>query len=54
MSREAISRAELHRVMMDELRREAPGSTFVFEIDQRVPGSDGCNWYPLASIGSLR
>ena len=54
MSREAISRAELHRIFMDELLREAPGSGFVFEIDRRQMAADGCNWYPLASIGSWK
>jgi hypothetical protein len=39
---------------MDELAREAPDSTFVFDIDRRTPGADGCNWYPLASIGGWR
>jgi len=52
VSREAVSRAELHRMFMDELRREAPDSVFVFEIDHRTAGADGCNWYPLAGIGS--
>ncbi|HET7460598.1 MAG TPA: hypothetical protein VFJ82_05105 [Longimicrobium sp.] len=51
MSRDAVSRAELHRIFMDELAREAPASVFVFDIDRRTPGADGCNWYPLASIG---
>jgi hypothetical protein len=39
-------------MFMDELRRDAPGSVFVFEIDRRQAAADGCNWYPLASIGS--
>lgn len=51
MSRDAVSRAELHRIFMDELAREAPSCVFVFDIDRRTPGADGCNWYPLASIG---
>lgn len=51
MSRDAVSRAELHRIFMSELAREAPSCVFVFDIDRRAPGTDGCNWYPLASIG---
>ncbi|HET7232206.1 MAG TPA: hypothetical protein VFJ16_19520 [Longimicrobium sp.] len=54
MSRDAVSRAELHRIFMNELAREAPDAVFVFDIDRRTPGADGCNWYPLASIGGWR
>lgn len=52
MDRDSVSRAELLRIFSDELSREAPGSVFVFEIDRRPTGEDGCNWYPLASIGA--
>lgn len=52
VSRDAVSRAELYRIFVDELAREAPESVFVFEIGRREPGADGCNWYPLAAIGS--
>jgi hypothetical protein len=51
VSRDAVSRAELHRIFIDELAREAPACVFVFDIDRRKPGADGCNWFPLASIG---
>ena len=51
-NRETVTRAELHRHFSDALAREAPGSRFTFEIDARLAGADGCNWYPLASIGS--
>jgi len=52
VSRDAVSGAELHRIFMNELSREAPSSVFAFGIDRRTPGADGCNWFPLASIGS--
>ena len=52
MNRDSLSRDELQRIFSEQLSREAPGSVFVFEIDRRVAGEDGCNWYPLASIGS--
>lgn len=52
MNRDSLSRAELHRIFSEQLSQEAPGSVFVFEIDRREAGPDGCNWYPLASIGS--
>jgi hypothetical protein len=48
--RESISRAELHRRFSEALAADATGGTFVFEIDVKEPGPDGCNWYPLASI----
>lgn len=53
--KETVSRAELHARFAAGLERAAPpGSVFVFEIDRKEAGSDGCNWYPLASMGSWR
>jgi hypothetical protein len=53
--KQTVSRAELHRKFSEELAQVAPeGSVFVFEIDRKEEGSDGCNWYPLASIASWR
>lgn len=52
MNRDFLDRNELHRIFSEQLSQEAPGSVFVFEIDRRVAGPDGCNWYPLASIGA--
>ncbi|HEU4452522.1 MAG TPA: hypothetical protein VFR81_05650 [Longimicrobium sp.] len=50
-----VSRAELHREFTEELKRTAPaGSAFVFEIERKEDGSEGCNWYPLASMASWR
>jgi len=46
--RETISRTELHRRFSEALAANASG-TFVFEIDTKEPGENGCNWYPLAS-----
>jgi len=55
MMRQSVSRAELHRRFSEELARLAPeGSEFVFEIDRKEEGTDGCNWYPLASMASWR
>ena len=54
MNRDSLSTADLHRLFSEHLSREAPGSTFVFEIDRRPAVGDGCNWYPLASIGAWR
>ncbi len=54
MNREAVSRAELHRMFVDALAAQEPESMFVFEIDRRAAGADGCNWYPLASMGAWR
>jgi hypothetical protein len=50
--REVLDRAELHALFTDELRRhrEAGGSAFVFEIDEKPADPGGCNWYPLATI----
>lgn len=47
--RETISRTELHRRFGEALAAGGSG-TFVFEIDTKEPGENGCNWYPLASI----
>ena len=53
--RQTVSRADLHRTFSEELARLAPeGSVFVFEIDRKEAGADGCNWYPLASMASWR
>jgi hypothetical protein len=53
--KQTVSRADLHRKFSEELALVAPeGSVFVFEIDGKEEGSDGCNWYPLASIASWR
>lgn len=50
--RNTISRADLHSRFSAALASHPAGSggTFVFEIDRKEPGDDGCNWYPLASI----
>ena len=54
--RETVSRTELHRLFSEALatRDDVSGSVFVFEIDHRIPGPDGCNWYPLASMGAWK
>jgi len=53
--KQSVSRAELHRRFSEELARLAPAdSVFVFEIDRKEGGADGCNWYPLASMASWR
>ncbi len=53
--RQTVSRADLHRAFTEELARLAPeDSVFVFEIEPKEEGSDGCNWYPLASMASWR
>jgi hypothetical protein len=53
--KQTVSRAELHRKFTEELARLAPeGSVFVFEIERKEGGSEGCNWYPLASMASWR
>ena len=54
--REPLPRQELHRRFAEGLAAQ-PGvqdSVFVFEIDQKIPGPDGCNWYPLASMGAWK
>lgn len=50
--RQTITRAELHSRFSAALAAHPAGGTgaFVFEIDSKEPGSDGCNWYPLAAI----
>lgn len=50
--RHTISRADLHRRFSAALARHPAGQTgtFVFEIDGKEPGDDGCNWYPLAAL----
>ena len=50
--RDAISRADLHTRFSAALAGHPPGrgGTFVFEIDWKETGHDGCNWYPLAAI----
>lgn len=50
--REVLDRAELHARFMSELGRhpDAAGSEFVFELDHKLEGPGGCNWYPLATI----
>ena len=53
--RETVSQAELHRRFLDALKEAGRSdSVFVFEIDRKSPGADGCNWYPLASIALWR
>jgi hypothetical protein len=53
--KQTVSRADLHRKFTEELARLAPeGSVFVFEIERKEEGSEGCNWYPLASMASWR
>ena len=54
MSRNAVSRAELHRMFVEALAAQAPQSVFAFEIDAREAGADGCNWFPLAAMGAWR
>lgn len=54
MSRDAVSRAELHRMFVDALAAQAPESVFAFEIDARAAGPEGCNWFPLASMGAWK
>jgi hypothetical protein len=41
-------------MFLDALAAQAPESVFAFEIDGRAAGPDGCNWFPLASIGAWR
>ena len=55
-TREIVTREALHRLFAEALaaRPGVEGSVFVFEIDHRIAGPDGCNWYPLASIGAWR
>lgn len=50
--RDTISRAELHQRFSAALAAHplAGTGTFVFEIDSKELGDDGCNWYPLAAI----
>ena len=50
--RETIGREELHARFTRALADEEPDGVFTFEIDRCVPGLDGCNWYPLASIAT--
>ena len=53
--KQTVSRAELHRKFSEELARLAPeDSVFVFEIERKEEGAEGCNWYPLASMASWR
>ncbi|MBV9108711.1 MAG: hypothetical protein JO306_04860 [Gemmatimonadetes bacterium] len=54
MGREMIGREELHARFTRALADEAPDGVFTFEIDRCVPGPDGCNWYPLASMASWK
>ena len=50
--RDTISREELHRRFSEALAAQptAAPANFAFEIDDKEPGEDGCNWYPLAAI----
>jgi hypothetical protein len=41
-------------MFIDALAAQAPESMFAFEIEGRAAGPDGCNWFPLASIGAWR
>lgn len=50
--RENISPDELHRLFMHLLAEQRPGSRFVLEIDACERVGDGCNWFPLASMGA--
>jgi hypothetical protein len=54
--REILSIAELHQRFVHALAEHPVGrnGTFVFEIDQKDPGDDGCNWYPMAAIQHWR
>jgi hypothetical protein len=54
MGREMIGREELHARFARGLANEEPDGVFTFEIDRCVPGPDGCNWYPLASMASWK